>query len=125
MLMLSFSEQHEFIGVFVGSDRTKRRHLYEVPIGPVIDLFDHVAREDVVVSTWNQFEPATRLSQHDLVEIDAARYGDETHTWHIARKDFDPTHLSELDGLDESQRAAITRVWQMRRPAAISGSDQA
>lgn len=41
ILMLAFDEDDQFAGVYVASDRTKQRHLYEVPILPVIDLFEH------------------------------------------------------------------------------------
>lgn len=74
VLMLHFDDEGKLSGIFVGSDRTKRKHLYEVCLQQIIALFDYVGRENVVFGTWLGGTTAVRLSQHDLVEIGAARY---------------------------------------------------
>jgi hypothetical protein len=68
-------------GIFVGSDFTKRTHLYRVDIYTIVDLFAYVAQEDVVHAAQYRLDGSTKrftISQHDLVEAGLAEYYDES-----------------------------------------------
>lgn len=84
IFMLAFDEERNFTGVYVGSDRTKNHHIYEIPISQLIWLFDHVSCEHVLMG-WNFLvdgRRSYRLSQHDLVEGGFAQY-DELDRWWV------------------------------------------
>jgi hypothetical protein len=121
ILMLSFSEESKFLGVFVGSDRTKRKQVFEVPIGEIIDLFDYVAREDVVLGSQNLNESGVRLSQHDLVEVGAARYADASRTWHEVDDAFPADGFDKLSDLSLSQMTLVKGAWDFsKRPRGVA-----
>lgn len=111
ILMLSFSDGGNFLGVFVGSDRTKSRRLYEVSIGDIIDLFEYVAHEEVVIGSWRSDERAVQLSQHDLVEVGAARYPDATRTWFEIERSFPTDGFDRLSDLSADQLKYVKGAW--------------
>lgn len=87
VLSLSFDEDGVLTGVYVGSDRTKRKRLYLVDMQDIIELFDFVSREDMVWWSWHRIngsdQASYRLSQHDLVAAGFAMYTDEQRVWHV------------------------------------------
>lgn len=82
ILMLDFAaNDNALTGIFIGSDFTKRTHLYRVDIHTVVDLFAYVAQEDVVHASQYRLDGTTKrftISQHDLVEAGLAEYHDES-----------------------------------------------
>lgn len=111
VLMLAFDDDRTFAAVLVGSDRTKRTRLLEVPIRSIIELFYFVASEHIVLGSWHDDEPMVRLSQHDLVEAGAAVYTDDTRRWHEIDNAFPPRGFASLDGLSTSQLQSIQTIW--------------
>lgn len=101
--MLAFDENDTFTGVWVASDRTKRHRLYEVPIVPVIELFEHVASEDIVFSAWRDEGPKVRLSQHNMVDAGLATYDDDTRLWTTSVPDGDLSRVADLPGLTSAE----------------------
>jgi hypothetical protein len=85
IFVLNFSETSELIGIFVCSDRSRRRQLYSVSLDTLILIFDHVGTEDIVRSEgWTpdgERNWTIKVSQHDLVEDGLARYTDDSRLW--------------------------------------------
>jgi len=86
VFFLAFDETNVMTGVYVGSDRTKRKRLYLVSMQDIIELFDYVSREDVIWMSNHRINgggsESYRLSQHDVIEAGFARYLDDEHYWH-------------------------------------------
>lgn len=112
ILMLSFDEDEHFTGVYVASDRTKKKRLYEVPLVAVIGLFEHVATEDLLFVAWQVGGASVRLSQHDFVEAGATAYEDESHTWVVEDPTFDDRQFATLADLTPAELSFITSVRQ-------------
>lgn len=78
IFMLDFDERDgNFSGVYVGSDKTKKSHLYRVGISAVVELFEFVASEDVVHAAQYRLNGVSErftISQHDLVKAGLAAY---------------------------------------------------
>ena len=117
ILMLDVAENGVTLtGVFVGSDFTKRSHLYRVDLQTIIDLFEYVAREGVMHSSiYRRDGTNTRftISQHDLVEVGLAEYDNA-----------DQDYVRFLDAIhdDATVRAAFPElgdyeVTRMRTPS--------
>jgi hypothetical protein len=116
ILMIAFDEHRNLSGVVVGSDRTKRTRLLEVPIRSIIDLFNYVANEDIVLAAWHDDEPMVRLSQHDLVEAGAASYTDDVRGLHEVDHKFPARDFATLTGLSARQLQSIQAIWAHGAP---------
>lgn len=83
ILSIYVDEQHRPVGVFIASERTKRRHIYEVDLTLIADLYDYVADENVWYGLFTRDEGSIRLSQHDLIEVGLIEAGEGGPSEHI------------------------------------------
>lgn len=82
-MLVKDEETNGLVGILVTSDRASKTWLHNVPLDAVADLFDYVAREDVVRSRGSMIDGVIvtiRTSQHDAVEAQEAEYLDESRS---------------------------------------------
>lgn len=86
-----FGEEDDTTAVALVSDYDRSKRLWSISFDGLAELFDYVAREDVLeshVHTTSEIDEVHRVSNHDLVESGRAIYSDESHTY-VDRLDAD------------------------------------